>query len=164
MSQGCIHCDKILLYNSFTTLAVGFLNSLLDLLNRFFARKHTADCKETGLHDGVDARTHACFTRYLVSIDDIKLNLLGKHFLLRCLRQLLPDFRRGIWRIEQEDRTRHCRLQHVHLFEEAEVVARHKTRSRDEICRPDRIWPEAQMRSRHRAGLLRVVNKVTLRS
>ena len=40
-------------------LAVGLLDRLLDVLDRLVARQHAGDREEAGLHDRVDARTHA---------------------------------------------------------------------------------------------------------
>ena len=56
----------------------------------------------------------------------------------------------------------HRQLKHINLFEEAEVVARNEAGLRDQIRRPDRRRPEAQMRGRHRARLLRVIHEVAL--
>ena len=158
-----IHGGKVLLHHRFAALAVGLLDGLLDLLDRFVARQHAADGEEAGLHDGVDARAHAGFARHLVAVDHVELDLLAQHLLLRGLGQLVPDFGRGVGRVEQEDRARHGRFQHVHLLEEAEVVAGHKAGARDQVGGADRVGPEAQVRGGHRAGLLRVVDEVALR-
>ena len=93
--------------------------------------KHISACcsldgKEAGLHDGVDARPHAGLARHLVAVDHIELDLLGDHLFLRAAGQLVPHFRSGVGRVEQEDRQRHRRLKNIHLLEEAEVVAGHK--------------------------------------
>ena len=124
--QRMIHGGKVLLHHRLAALAVGLLDRLLDLLDRLLARQHAADGEEAGLHDGVDARAHAGLARHLVAVDHVELDLLAQHLLLRGLRQLVPDLGRRVGRVEQEHRARHRRFKHVHLLEEAEVVAGHK--------------------------------------
>ena len=154
---------EVFLHHGFAALAVGLLDGLLDLRDGFFARQHAADGEEAGLHDGVDARAHAGIARHRVAVDDVELDLLAQHLLLRRLGQLVPDFGGGVRRVEQEDRTGHRCFKHVHLLEEAEVVAGHEAGAGDEVGGANRVGSEAQMRCRHRAGLLGVVDEVALR-
>ena len=154
---------EVFLHHGFAALAIGLLDGLLDLLDRLVARKHAADCEEAGLHDGVDARAHTGFARHCVSIDDVELNLLLQHLLLHSLGELVPHFSRGVRRVEEEDRAWHGCLKHVHLLEEAEVVAGHEAGVRDQVAGANRRGTEAQVRRGHGAGLLRVVHKVALR-
>ena len=154
---------EVLLHHRFAALAVGLLDGFLDLRDGLFARQHAADGEEAGLHDGVDARTHAGIARHRVAVDHVELDLLAQHLFLRRLGQLVPDFVGGVRRVEQEDRAGHRCFKHVHLLEEAEVVAGHEAGAGDEIGGANRVGSEAQMRRRHRAGLLGVVNEVALR-
>ncbi len=77
--DGGVDGGEVLGHNRFTTLAVGLLDGLLDLLDGFVARQHAADGEEAGLHDGVDARAHAGFAANLVAVDHIELDLLAQH-------------------------------------------------------------------------------------
>ena len=134
VSQGCIHGGEVLGNHRFAALAVGLLDGLLDLLDRLFARQHAADGEEAGLHDGVDARAHAGFARHRVAVDHVELDLLVQHLFLRAARQFVPDFGGRVRRVEQEDRAGHGCFQHIHLLEEAEVVAGHKAGAGDEVA------------------------------
>src|ERR1019366_7926990 len=68
-----INGTEVLLHNYISTLAIGFLNALLNLLNSLFARQDTTYSKEAGLHDRIDAPTHANARGNLVGIDDIEM-------------------------------------------------------------------------------------------
>src|SRR6516162_3311271 len=56
--QSGIHGSEVLLDHRFAPLAIGLLNGALDGGNGLVPRQHTADGKEAGLHDGVDAAAH----------------------------------------------------------------------------------------------------------
>ena len=90
VSQRSIDCVEVLLHDRFAALAVGLLDGLLDLLDGLFARQHSADGEEAGLHDGVDARAHTGFARHRVSIDHVELDLLADDLFLRRLGRLAP--------------------------------------------------------------------------
>ena len=91
-----VHRSKVLLDDCFATLAIGFLDSLLDLVNGLIARQDTGDGKETGLHDGVDSAAHAGLFGHIVGIDGVELELLINDVFLDFLGQLIPDFLRAI--------------------------------------------------------------------
>ena len=59
MGQRLIDGLEVLLHNGLTALAIGLLDALLDLRYRLLSRQDTAERKETGLHDRVDAASHA---------------------------------------------------------------------------------------------------------
>ena len=158
-----VHGRIILLHNRFAALAIRFVNRLFDLRNCFLARQDAADSEEASLHDGVDARAHPRIARHPVPVDHIELDLLAQNLFLRGLRQMIPNLRRRVRRIEQEHRARHGRFHHIHLLQEAEVMACHKARASDQITRPDRIRPKAQVARRHRPGFLRVIHEIALR-
>ncbi len=54
MLQGLIDGLEVSLHNRLTSLAIGLLNTLFNLSNRFFSWQDTADCEEAGLHDRID--------------------------------------------------------------------------------------------------------------
>jgi len=54
-----VHGRVVLLYDDLAAPAVGISDRLLDLLDGFVLGQHTGDGEEAGLHDGVDAATHA---------------------------------------------------------------------------------------------------------
>ena len=162
VSQSASTAAKFLANNRFAALAVGLLDGLLDLLDGFIAGQHATDGEEAGLHDGVDTGAHAGFARHGVAIDDVELDLLVHHLLLRAPGELVPDFGGGVRRVEQEDRARHGCFKHIHFFKEAEVVAGDEAGAGDEVARADGARPEAQVGGGHGAGLLGVVDEVTL--
>jgi len=74
--QCLIHCFKVALDNCFATLAVGFLDALLDLFNCFLTGQHATDGKEAGLHDGIDAPAHASLLCHLIGINHVETDFL----------------------------------------------------------------------------------------
>ena len=161
--QGRIDSREVLRHDCFAALAVGLLDRLLDLLDRLILGQHARDGKEAGLHDGVHARTHAGVASHLAAVDDVEGNLLLDDLVLNGLRQVVPDLRGRIDRVQQEGRTFDRRLQNIHLLKEGEVVAGDKAGARNQIRGADRSRTEAQVRGRHRARLLRVIHEVALR-
>ncbi len=163
VSKRSIDGRKILLHHHIAAFPIGLLDGLLDMFDCFVTRQHTADRKEACLHDGIDAVAHPRLTRHGVPVDHIKLKLLRDDGRLRRSRQMLPHRLRPIRRVQQKHCSRSRRRQNIHPLKELELVARHKIRLGDKVRRPDRVWAKPQMRYRHRARLLRIVNKVTLR-
>ena len=64
--------------------------------------------------------------------------------------------------VQQEGRARLGEPEHVDAIEEAELVAGDEVGAADEVRRVDRRRIEAEVRDRHRPGLLRVVDEVAL--
>ena len=162
VGQGGIHGGEILLHHRFAALLVGLLDGLLDGGDGFLARQHAADGEEAGLHDGVDAASHARFFGHRIGVDDVELQLLIEQLLLHRDRQVVPDFLRRVRAVEQEGRARLRQLEHIEALHERELMAGHKIRLRDEIGGTDGPRPEAQVRYRHGAGFLRVIDEVAL--
>ena len=69
----------------------------------------------------------------------------------------------GVRAVEQQRRAVRRAAEHVDPLEQPELVAADEARLLHEVGRPDRLRPEAQVRHRLRAGLLRVVDEVALR-
>ena len=67
---------EILLHHGLATLAISFLDGFFDGGNGFLAGKDAADGEKARLHNGIDAVTHARFSRHAVGINDIKFELL----------------------------------------------------------------------------------------
>ncbi len=69
----------------------------------FFAGQNATNGKEAGLHDGVDAATHARFAGNFVSVDDVELNVLVDHNSLHIAGQGVPNFFGSVKCVQQED-------------------------------------------------------------
>ena len=80
--QRLVHHLAVPAHDLGPALAVGLLNRLLDLLDRFVARQDAGDREEARLHDGVDARAHAGALRQLVGVDGEEADLLLDDLLL----------------------------------------------------------------------------------
>ncbi len=76
---------------------------------------------------------------------------------------MVPDFIRAERAIEQERSSRHQRAQHVVALEEDPLVAGDEVGFRNQVGGVNGLRSEAQVRHRHRARLLRVVDKIALR-
>ena len=79
------------------------------------------------------------------------------------LGQVVPDFVGAERAVEQEDRAGLGCFEHIHPLQEAELVAGDEVGPGDQVGGADRLRAETQVRGRHRAGLLRVVDEVALR-
>ena len=118
--------------------------------------------EEAGLHDGVDALTHAGGLGHLAGVDGIDLQLLVDDVLLHRARQLVPQLFSREGGVQQEGGAGGGIIQHVVLFQEDEVVAGDEFGVADQIGRLDRMRAEAQMADGHRARLLRIIDEVAL--
>ena len=119
-------------------LAVGLLDRLLDVVDRFVARQHAGDREEAGLHDGVDARAHAGALGEVVGVDGEEAELLLDDLLLHLARQLVPDLVGGERRIQQERGAGRRVLEDVDLVDELELMAGDEAGAVDEVRRADR--------------------------
>ena len=144
-------------------LAVGLLDRLLDVRDRFVARQQARDREEARLHDRVDARAHAGALRQVVGVDREEADLLVDDLFLHLPRQVVPDLVGGKRRVQQERRARRGMLEHVDLVHELELVAGDEAGAVHQVRRPDRLLARAQVGDRDRARFLRVVDEVALR-
>ena len=145
-----------------TLLAVDLLDTGLNALDTFVDGHEVAELEEAGFHDGVDATAHAGVLRDGDGVDDVELQFLGDDILLQFDREVIPNFVGAIRGVEKEDAAFDDVAKHVELLGEDELVTRDEIRGVDQIGALDRARREAQVRDRDRAGLLGVVNEVTL--
>ena len=124
MRQGVVHRGKILFDECFSALAVGFADCLLDLVDRLFARQHSADREEAGLHDRVDAVAHSRIASHRVAVNHKKLQLFVDDCLLHRSRQVIPDVVRPKRRVEQKCRARLRRGENVHALQKLRTGGR----------------------------------------
>ena len=75
-TEGRVHRREIFAHHAFAAFTVGLLDSMLDRGDGVFAREHAADSKKARLHDGVDALAHTGLAGYLITIDNVELQLL----------------------------------------------------------------------------------------
>ena len=134
----------------------------LILRDRLLARQDAGNREEAGLHDRVDPAAHAGVLRDLDRVDHVELQFLLDQVRLDLARQLVPDLVGTERRVQEEDPARDRLARHVVLVEEDELVAGDEVRPLDEVRGTDLPRPEAQVRDRDRAGLLRVVDEVAL--
>ena len=114
---------KIFPHDFLALFPVSVTNGFADGLDRLVARQHLGDREETGLQDGVHARTHACVTRHLVGIDHKESGLLGNQLRLHFAGQMLPHFVFTEGAVEQEDAARDQGAEHVIALEEDPLMA-----------------------------------------
>ncbi len=154
---------EVLLHDGFAALAVGLLDRVLDLLDRFVLGQHAADGEEARLHDGVDTAAHAGRFGHFVAVDHEELQLLLDDVFLHVARQLGPHFVGTVHAVQQEHAAGRRVLQDVILFEEHPLVAADEVGRGDQIRRVNGPRTKAQMRGGQRAGLLGVIDEVALR-
>src|SRR6185437_12785863 len=129
-AQGLIYSVQILLDDFFTLLAVGNADRLANGLYRLLPRQHLGNGKEAYLHDGIHAGPHAGFARDFIGIDYVKLCFLRDQLFLYAPGQAIPDLIGSEWAIQQEDPTRHERLEHVIALQEYPLMASDEVRFR----------------------------------
>src|ERR1051326_9574147 len=83
VGQGVIDDFTISSHDFRSTLSVGLLDRLLDVLNRFVTRQYPADAKKAGLHDRVDAAAHSDLFGQRVSVDGKETDLFCDDLFLR---------------------------------------------------------------------------------
>src|SRR5690606_6885390 len=135
---------------------------LLDAFESTISRQDIGEREEARLHDRVDATAQAALTRDPACIDREKAKVFRDHDLLHLERQAIPYLVGGEGSVEKHGRSSLRALEHIDPLEEGEMMARDEVSAPDEIGRADRAWAEAEMRHRHRAGLLRVVDEIAL--
>ena len=101
--------------------------------------------------------------RDLVGVDGVEFRFLGDQLRLHFAGQVVPDFIFCERTVEQEHAAWHQRAEHVVALEENPLMAGDEVRLGDQVAGMDRLRPEAQVRDRHRAGFLGVVDEVSLR-
>ena len=153
---------KILRHHRFASLAVCLLNGFLDSGDRFLARQHTAQGEEASLHHRVNATAHTGLTGDLHRVNDEESKLLFNDLFLGGPGKVVPDFFRSVRTVEQKGCAGLGGREHVESLEEGELVAGHEICPADKVSGTNRPWSKAQMGDRHRTGLLRIVDKVTL--
>ena len=146
VDQGVVHRLEVLAHHFLALAGVGLLDRILDFLNRLVARQHLGNGEEAGLHDGVDARTHAIVAGHLLGIDAVDLQLSGDNLFLHRARHTIP----GIFRfmragVEQHHRARRGPLKHIAAIEEVELMAADEVGRLHQIGRADRIGTKAQV-------------------
>ena len=143
--------------------AVGLGDRRLDPLDRLLARHHAGDGEEAGLQDDVDPSGEADLAGDPAGVDHVQVDVLGEDLLLDRAGQRIPHLVRRARAVEQQRRAVRRPAEHVGPVEQPELVAADEARLLHEVGRPDRLRPEAQVRDRLRARLLRVVDEVALR-
>ena len=143
--------------------AVGLGDRRLDPLDRLLARQHSGEGEEAGLQDDVGPSGEADLAGDPAGVDRVHVDVLGEDLLLHRARQRVPHLVRRARAVEQQRRAVRRAAEHVDPLEQPELVAADEARLLHEVGRPDRLRPEAEVRDRLRAGLLRVVDEVALR-
>ena len=145
-------------------LRVGVRDRLLDPGDRGLGRQRLRDREEAGLHDRVDAPLQARLARDAEGVDDEEAQLPRDDLLLHLAAGARPRRRRGRRASSAGTRAPSARgLEDVVAVDELELVAGDEAGAADEVRRADRPRPEAQVRDRDGARLLRVVDEVALR-
>ena len=114
------------------------------------------------MHDRVDPAAHPDLVGDGERIDHPEIDVLVDELLLDATWQVIPYLVRAVRGIEQERRPVPGGFERLRLAEESELVAGDEVGLIHEIGGPDRLGPEAQVRHRDRARLLRVVDEVAL--
>ena len=98
----------------------------------------------------------------LCRVDHKKLYLLADNFFLDRTRQIIPDLIGAIGAVKEEGGAGRRESQYVLSLQELELMASDEIRRADEIGRPDRLRPKAQVRHRLRTGFVRIVDEIPL--
>src|SRR5690242_16625371 len=163
MCKCVINRGTIFIDYGLAAFSIRFANRILNRRDSLLAREQTTQRKETCLHDGIDAGTHAGFPCHLVSIDDVKLKLFVNDGFLRRFWQLAPYLFRTEGRIEQKRSAWLSAAQNVKPLKELKLVAGHKAGRTNQIRRPDRARTKAQVGNRDGPSLFGIVDEVGLR-
>ena len=125
-------------------------------------RDDARQVEEAGLHDGVDAPTHAGLFGHLVGVDGVHLELEVDDALLRLLGQPVPDLLGREGSVDKERAARHRRGERLVPLDEGPHVAGDEVGLVDQVGGTDGPRSEAQVADRLHPGLLGVVHEVAL--
>ena len=157
-----VNRGKVLLNDGVALLAVGFLNRVFNLRNRLVFRQNVGNGEETGLHNRIDALSHAGFAGNFNRVDAVEVQFLGNDFFLNFNRQVVPYLFGRIRRVQQKSGARFGNFQNVHLVHERELVAGNEVGLVDQVRGLDRIVRKTQVGSGHRTRFAGVVNEIAL--
>jgi hypothetical protein len=76
---------------------------------------------------------------------------------------MIPHLACAVGAVQQERRSGFRRGQHIQAIQKPELMAGYKIGARDQVARVQRLRAKPQVRHRHRAGFLGIVNEVSLR-
>ncbi len=164
VGEGHIDGTVVEVSETLALLAVGLVHRFLDGGDGLLARQDARNGEEASLHDGVDAPPHACVLGHFIGVDDPQLESLFEHPGAHGGGQTGPH-RVGRFRgVEQEHTARRRVGEQIVALDEHRLVTGHKAGHAllHQIAGADVGFAEAQVRHRHRAGFLRVVNEVAL--
>ena len=162
VSQRRIYGGEVLVDQRLTFFHIGLFNGFLNRLDGFVAGQNARQREVAGLHNRIDAATHARLFGDFDSVDRIQFQVLLDNFFLNFDRQVVPNFFRFERSVQQKHGAVFRLRQHVDFFQEREVVARNKVRFVNQIRSIDDVVRETQVRRGHRARFFRVVHKVGL--
>ena len=160
--QCCIHGLEVFLHDLLAPLAVGFPDCFLDPLDSLIERDDAADGEERRLHDGVDPDAQPDVFCDFVGVDDIELQFLVYDGLLDFTRQVIPDFVRPVWSVQEERCAFFGDVQNFVLLEEDELVHAYEIRFPDLVSAVDRPGAKAQVGDGLGPCLPGVVDEVSL--
>ncbi len=147
--QRLIDGGEVLVHHRLATLAISFADGIFDSRDRLFLGQNIADSKETGLHDGIDTRAHARFTRDFVAINHMEFQLAVNNFFLDGARQLVPNI---IWpkgAVQKKCCAGLGVFQEVEPLQKRKLMASDKVGAGNEIAGANGPRPEAKVRRRH---------------
>ena len=104
-------------------LAVGLRDRFLDAGDRLLGRQHTGDGEKARLQNGVGAPGEPRLPGEPAGVDGVDLEVLGQDLLLHRTGERVPDDVRRVAAVEQQGGARGGPAEHVHLIQQAELVA-----------------------------------------
>ena len=141
--EGAVDGREVAGDDRLAALGVGLDHRVLDARRGFVGGQHARQAEEAGLHDRVDAITHAHLVGHGEGIDDPEIDPLLHQRAAHVAGQAVPDLVGAVRRVEQKGRPVPGMLQDIDLGEQAELVAGHEIRPIDEVGGTDGLWPEA---------------------
>ena len=141
----CINGRVVHIDNLVAFLAVGFLDSVLDSLDRFLLGQDAGNKEEGGLHNHVDAGTKTNRFSKFDGINNVEFGLLGNELFLYFGRQLFPHlgFLKGGG--QQEGASIFKVGEHVIFVQEGEVMTGNKVCLINKVRCHNLILTEAKM-------------------
>ena len=153
----------VLFDDDLTELRVRLLDCLLDGFNRLLLRHEIREGEEAGLEHRVRTLAESGRPRDCRRVDHVELEALVDDRLLHLGRQLPPHLVRSVRAVQEERRTVRGLRENVDLGDEFELVTSNEVRIADLVGSLDARRIKPDVRRGHGAGLLRVVDEVTLR-
>ena len=158
VDSSIVHVDNVL-----ALLAIGMLNSILQVFNSICQRNNISQLEECRLHNHIDAAAQTNFLSNLYSINDVEFNIVLCNIAFELTRQLSVELFRLPVAVQQEGAAFFQTSGYIIFMNIGLIVYSHEISSINQIRCHNRGMTETQMGNGYAAGFFTIIGEVALR-